>query len=174
MPDYPGFPENLRRARKARRLSVHALGAQVGITGQAISKYETGKSYPSSSTLVHLARALGVGVECLMCTEVCIAAPPPRQKPPTSRLGRARRWAALWKVKARAWRVAARIATEQVRREARARRALVARVAELERWIDQEAMPRYTELLSAAGIDPATSVLVEQARAMLGEEPHNG
>ena len=129
---YPGFPENLRRARKARRLTVRALGKRVGVTGQAIGHYETGRSYPSSSVLVALARALGVGVECLMSAEVCVAAPPPRPKPPKGPTARARRWAALWRRSAREWRAAARLATQQYRREAELRRALQARVRELE------------------------------------------
>lgn len=126
------FPENLRRARLARRLTVRALGAQVGVSGAAISKYEMGKSYPGSRVLMNLARALNVGVDCLMCHEVCIAAPPPRQKPPTTRMGRARRWAALWKAKAREWRGAARFAIEAHRRAVRLAAARYARANALE------------------------------------------
>jgi transcriptional regulator with XRE-family HTH domain len=168
MPNYPGFPENLRRARKARRLSVHALGAQVGITGQAISKYETGKSYPSSSTLVHLARALGVGVECLMCAEVCIAAPPPRVKPPTSRLGRARRWAALWKAKAREWRGAARFANEAHRRAVHRSAAHYARAAALEAAL--RALVGAVDDAMTTNAD-AVERAVRAARALLEESP---
>ncbi len=130
--DAAAFPENLRRARRARRLTVRALGAQVGVSGAAISKYEMGKSYPGSRVLVNLARALNVGVECLMCSEVCIAAPPPRVKPPTTRMGRARRWGALWKAKAREWRGAARFATEAHRRAVRRSAAHYARANALE------------------------------------------
>jgi transcriptional regulator with XRE-family HTH domain len=125
---YPGFPENLRRARLARRLSVRALGAAVGVTGQAINYYERGRSYPSSSVLVSLARALGVGVECLMSVEVCIAAPRPRQKPPATRLGRALRWAALWRQSARRWRQWAQSRAVREQRALAALRALVAAV----------------------------------------------
>ena len=167
MTDYAAFPENLRRARTARRLTVRALGAQVGITGAAISKYETGKSYPSSSVLVHLARALNVGVECLMCSEVCIAAPPPRTKPPTTRLGRARRWGALWKAKAREWRGAARFATEGHRRAVHRSSAHYARAAALE-----SALRALVVAVDGAMTTNAAAVgrAVSAARAALGED----
>jgi transcriptional regulator with XRE-family HTH domain len=166
MPNAPAFPENLRRARRARRLSVRALGARVGVSGAAISKYEMGKSYPSSSVLVGLAHALDVGVECLMCTEVCIAAPPPRVKPPTSRLGRARRWATLWKAKARAWRGAARFANEAHRRAVHRSAAHYARADALEAALRalvgavDDAMTTNAHTVEAA---------VRAARAVLGE-----
>jgi Zn-dependent peptidase ImmA (M78 family)/DNA-binding XRE family transcriptional regulator len=55
--------ERLKQARKAAGLSTRALGEQAGISAMAISKYETGKSVPSSAVLLSLSKALGVKVE---------------------------------------------------------------------------------------------------------------
>lgn len=54
--------ERLKQARLGAGLSMDALVAKMDhfLTKQAISKYETGKSVPSSEVLVRLAEALGV------------------------------------------------------------------------------------------------------------------
>ncbi len=56
----------IRLARKRARLSQEALALQVGITKQAISKYEHEKATPSSAVLIDLAQAAGVTVDFLM------------------------------------------------------------------------------------------------------------
>lgn len=55
--------ERLKQARKATGLSTRALAEKAGISAMAISKYETGKSTPSSTVLLSLSKALGVKVE---------------------------------------------------------------------------------------------------------------
>jgi Zn-dependent peptidase ImmA (M78 family)/DNA-binding XRE family transcriptional regulator len=55
--------ERLKQARKAAGLTTRALAEQAGVSAMAISKYETGKSMPSSGVLLALAKALGVRVE---------------------------------------------------------------------------------------------------------------
>ena len=55
--------DRLKRARKAAGLSTRALGELAGVSAMAISKYETGKSVPSSGVLLNLSKALGVKVE---------------------------------------------------------------------------------------------------------------
>lgn len=55
--------ERLKQARKASGLSLRALAERAHITAMAISKYETGKSTPSSGVLLNLAKALGVRTE---------------------------------------------------------------------------------------------------------------
>ncbi len=55
--------ERLKQARKAAGLSTRALGEKAGISAMAISKYETGKSVPSSEVLIRLSKALNVKVE---------------------------------------------------------------------------------------------------------------
>ncbi|MGE0875207.1 MAG: helix-turn-helix domain-containing protein [Burkholderiales bacterium] len=55
--------ERIKQARKAAGLSLRALADQAGITAMAISKYEGGKSTPSSRVLLELSKALGVRTE---------------------------------------------------------------------------------------------------------------
>lgn len=53
----------IKQARKAAGLSLRALAAKADVTAMAISKYETGKSTPSSKVLLSLAKALNVRTE---------------------------------------------------------------------------------------------------------------
>lgn len=55
--------ERIKQARKAAGLSLRTLADRAGVTAMAISKYETGKSTPSSGVLLSLAKALGVRTE---------------------------------------------------------------------------------------------------------------
>lgn len=55
--------ERIKQARKAAGFSLRALAERAGVTAMAISKYETGKSTPSSGVLLSLAKALGVRTE---------------------------------------------------------------------------------------------------------------
>ncbi len=57
------FAERLVRARKAAGLSMKALGDEIGLSANAIKKYEHGDSMPSSSNLLKLAKALDVRTE---------------------------------------------------------------------------------------------------------------
>ena len=57
------FAERLVRARKAAGLSMSALAQQVGVSANAIKKYEHGLNMPSSRHLLSLAAALGVRTE---------------------------------------------------------------------------------------------------------------
>ena len=58
-----GFGTRLTELREAAGLSQYALAKKSGVTAQAISKLEQGERDPSWSTVVKLARALGIGVE---------------------------------------------------------------------------------------------------------------
>ena len=60
------FAEQLVRARKLRRLSQQQLAIRSGISQQAISKLETGKSSPSEYTIRQLAAALRVPMSELL------------------------------------------------------------------------------------------------------------
>jgi transcriptional regulator with XRE-family HTH domain len=60
------FGENLREARRAAGLSQEELAKRAGIDRPTISVYEHGKREPNMSTLVKLARALGVPAEALV------------------------------------------------------------------------------------------------------------
>ena len=55
--------ERLKVARKAAQLSLRTLAEEVGISAQAISKYERDLMVPNSAMLLRLAQALGVKVE---------------------------------------------------------------------------------------------------------------
>lgn len=55
--------ERINQARKAAGLSLRVLAEKAGISAMAISKYETGKSTPSSGVLLSLAKALNVRAE---------------------------------------------------------------------------------------------------------------
>lgn len=55
--------ERLKRARKATGLSLRAVAEKVGVSAQAVSKYERGLDMPGSSVLLRLAQTLGVKVE---------------------------------------------------------------------------------------------------------------
>ena len=55
--------ERIKQARKAAGLSLRTLADHAGVSAMAISKYETGKSTPSSRVLLSLAKALGVRTE---------------------------------------------------------------------------------------------------------------
>jgi transcriptional regulator with XRE-family HTH domain len=53
----------LRRLRRARRLSQGELGERIGVTSQQIHRYESGKSGISALALWDLARALDVSLD---------------------------------------------------------------------------------------------------------------
>ena len=55
--------ERIKLGRKSSGLSLRALAEEVGVSAQAISKYERDQDVPSSGVLLRLARALGVRVE---------------------------------------------------------------------------------------------------------------
>jgi len=57
------FAKRLVRARKAAGLSMSALAQQVGVSANAIKKYEHGLNMPASRHLLALAAALGVRTE---------------------------------------------------------------------------------------------------------------
>lgn len=58
--------ERLRSARLQAQLSLRELAQQVGVSAQAISKYERGQDMPGSAVLIRLSEALGVSTEWLL------------------------------------------------------------------------------------------------------------
>ena len=54
--------ERLRELREARNISMRALAARSGLSANALSMIERGKTSPSVSTLYKLADALGVAI----------------------------------------------------------------------------------------------------------------
>jgi transcriptional regulator with XRE-family HTH domain len=61
--------ERIKQARTAAGLPLRELAEKAGVSAMAISKYETGKSTPSSGVLLSLSNALGVPVEYFLRTE---------------------------------------------------------------------------------------------------------
>jgi len=57
------FAMRFKQARKASGLSMAALAEEVGVSTNAIKKYEHGENMPSSDKLLKIARALGVRTE---------------------------------------------------------------------------------------------------------------
>ena len=57
---------NISRYRKAAGLTQEALAKRLGITFQAVSKWETGQTVPDTVLLPTLAGALGVSVDKLL------------------------------------------------------------------------------------------------------------
>lgn len=80
------FAERLRAARKRARLTLRALSAQVGVSAQALSKYEHGQDMPSSDVLMRLAQALNVEVEWLLRPAPPIALSMPKYRAHRTRL----------------------------------------------------------------------------------------
>lgn len=58
--------EKISALRKAKGLTQEALGAKLGITGQAVSKWENSDSMPDILILPELCRTLDVSVEYLL------------------------------------------------------------------------------------------------------------
>lgn len=58
--------ENIRKLRKFRGMSQSSLGEALGITFQQIQKYENGSNRVSASTLVGIAKAIGVKTSHLL------------------------------------------------------------------------------------------------------------
>ena len=58
--------EKILYCRKRAGLSQEALAESVGVSRQAVSKWETGESVPETGKLAALAAALGVSVDWLL------------------------------------------------------------------------------------------------------------
>ena len=59
------FAETIRKFRTNCNLTQEALGERVGLSGQAVSKWETSDAYPDPTLLPALADALGVTIDAL-------------------------------------------------------------------------------------------------------------
>lgn len=57
--------DNIRKFRLDARLSQEELGNRVGVSGQAVSKWEVGLTSPDISVLPMLSKALGVSIDAL-------------------------------------------------------------------------------------------------------------
>lgn len=69
------FSNNLKQFRKQKQLSQEQLAEQLGITTQAVSKWECGLSYPDIDLLPQLADLFCVSIDALLRGSSSIAAP---------------------------------------------------------------------------------------------------
>ena len=69
--------QNLQAARKAKGLSQETLAEQIGVSRQALGKWEKDTALPSLDNLQALAAALDVGVEELLGSEAGESGAPP-------------------------------------------------------------------------------------------------
>ena len=58
--------QRLQKARKESGLSQEELAEQLGVSRQAVSKWENGVSDPSTSNLIALAKLYGLSAEELL------------------------------------------------------------------------------------------------------------
>lgn len=61
--------ENIRKLRIKKNLSQEQLAAKLGITAQAVLKWETNETYPDGTLLVPLANELGASLDSLFDNE---------------------------------------------------------------------------------------------------------
>ena len=71
--------EVIQTCRARRNLSQERLAELVGVSRQAVSKWEVGDALPDTDKLVHLARALGITVGELLGNGPAAPPPPPRR-----------------------------------------------------------------------------------------------
>lgn len=64
------FGDNLKKARKDKRLSQEALAEKLNVVRQTISKWEKGLSIPDGDMLIKLSQVLEVPVETLLGSKV--------------------------------------------------------------------------------------------------------
>ena len=79
--------KNLQALRKQNGFSQEELAERLSISRQAVSKWESGQSYPDLDNLVELARIYGVTVDSLLTGEGERAAAPPAETPDGSAYG---------------------------------------------------------------------------------------
>ena len=60
------FADRLRDARKAKRYSQTEVSRMLGVTQQAVGKWETGRSTPDPQTVARLAEILDTTADALL------------------------------------------------------------------------------------------------------------
>jgi transcriptional regulator with XRE-family HTH domain len=60
------FPENLQRLRKVKKLSQEKLAEIMGVSRQAIAKWECGQSYPDINKLITLRNLFKISIDDLI------------------------------------------------------------------------------------------------------------
>ena len=60
------FGENLQKIRKKNQLSREALAEMLGVSRQAVSKWELGDGYPEVDKLLLLSKKLNISLDSLL------------------------------------------------------------------------------------------------------------
>ena len=60
------FGENLREIRKQRNITQEELAELLGVSRQAISKWESGNGYPETEKLIEISRQLNISLDYLL------------------------------------------------------------------------------------------------------------
>jgi len=68
------FNEKLQELRKARSLTQEELAEALFVSRTAISKWESGRGYPSLDSLKEISRYFSVSIDDLICSEEIISA----------------------------------------------------------------------------------------------------
>lgn len=63
------FGKRLKEFRKRRNLTQKDVVSKIGVSEQALSKWENGECLPDVYNLILLARVLSISVDCLLDTE---------------------------------------------------------------------------------------------------------
>lgn len=69
------FYEKLIRLRKSRRMTQSDLAAVLGVSRQAVYKWECGQSYPEAMKLVSLKQLFGISIDDLLDPDYIVEAP---------------------------------------------------------------------------------------------------
>ncbi|WP_242841849.1 helix-turn-helix domain-containing protein [Clostridium beijerinckii] len=64
------FLDNLKLIRQERNISQEKLAEIVGVSRQAVSKWEQGSGYPEMEKLLILSKELNVSLDYLMLSEI--------------------------------------------------------------------------------------------------------
>ena len=63
------FNEKLQKLRKEKGMSQEALADELGVSRQAVSKWENGQVYPETEKLIQLGRLFHVSIDYLLNEE---------------------------------------------------------------------------------------------------------
>src|SRR5258706_5396204 len=61
--------DRIRQARQDAKLSLDAIGKELGVTGSAVSQWESGRTWPTWARLVRFAKLTGVTIQWLLVGE---------------------------------------------------------------------------------------------------------
>lgn len=61
-----GFAENLKLIRKERNVTQEELAELLGVSRQAISKWESGNGYPETEKLITISQKLNISIDYLL------------------------------------------------------------------------------------------------------------